>query len=323
MKFRDYYEILGVPRNASQNDIQKAFRKLARKYHPDVNKDPDADNRFKEINEAYEVLRDPEKRKKYDALGADWKNGQDFSPPPGWEGVFQFGGDGGGGSPFSDFFEAIFGSMGGFNTMGGQRFGGHSLRRRGRDLESKIELTLDEIAAGGKKHVEFEVLERGNDGRARRTRRSLDVVIPKGVTHGSRIRLAGQGEKGSGGGPPGDLYLEVQVRKDPCFEIEGQDLRITVDITPWDAALGGTVEVPVLGGSVTMKIPPGTQSGQVLRIKGKGLPGKGDCVGNILVEVRIVVPKELSPREKELFEALKKESQFKPEIKKRGQKKRG
>ncbi|KUK86238.1 MAG: Chaperone DnaJ domain protein [Synergistales bacterium 58_81] len=286
MKFRDYYEILGVPRNASQNDIQKAFRKLARKYHPDVNKDPDADNRFKEINEAYEVLRDPEKRKKYDALGADWKNGQDFSPPPGWEGVFQFGGDGGGGSPFSDFFEAIFGSMGGFNTMGGQRFGGHSLRRRGRDLESKIELTLDEIAAGGKKHVEFEVLERGNDGRARRTRRSLDVVIPKGVTQGSRIRLAGQGEKGSGGGPPGDLYLEVQVRKDPCFEIEGQDLRITV-------------------------------------IKGKGLPGKGDCVGNILVEVRIVVPKELSPREKELFEALKKESQFKPEIKKRGQKKRG
>jgi curved DNA-binding protein len=311
MKFRDYYEILGVPRNASQSDIQKAFRKLARKYHPDVNKDPEADKRFKEVNEAYEVLRDAGKRKKYDALGENWKNGQDFSPPPGWEGVFQHGG-GGGGSPFSEFFEAIFGSMGGFTTMDGQPFQGRAMRRKGRDLESKVELTLDEIAAGGKKHVEFEVLERGNDGRPRRTRRSLDVTIPKGVTEGSRIRLPGQGEKGSGGAPSGDLYLEVHVRKDPCFDIEGQDLRTTVDISPWDAALGGTVQVPVLGGSVTMKIPPGTQSGQVLRIKGKGLPGKGDCAGNILVNVRIVVPSQLSPRERELFEALKEESKFKP-----------
>ncbi len=311
MKFRDYYEILGVPRNASQSDIQKAFRKLARKYHPDVNKDPEADKRFKEVNEAYEVLRDAGKRKKYDALGENWKNGQDFSPPPGWEGVFQQGG-GGGGSPFSEFFEAIFGSMGGFTTMDGQPFQGRAMRRKGRDLESRVELTLDEIAAGGKKHVEFEVLERGSDGRPRRTRRSLDVTIPKGVTEGSRIRLSGQGEKGSGGAPAGDLYLEVHVRKDPCFDIEGQDLRTTVDISPWDAALGGTVQVPVLGGSVTMKIPPGTQSGQVLRIRGKGLPGKGDCAGNILVSIRIVVPGKLSPRERELFEALKEESEFKP-----------
>lgn len=312
MKFRDYYEILDVSRNASQGDIQKAFRKLARKYHPDVNKDPEADKRFKEVNEAYEVLRDPEKRKKYDALGANWKNGQDFSPPPGWEGVFQYGGDGGG-SPFSDFFEAIFGSMGGFSTMDGRTFQGRAMRRKGRDLESRIVLSLDEISAAGKKHVEFEVLERGDDGRPRKTRRSLDVTIPRGVTEGSRIRLAGQGEKGSGGAPAGDLYLEVHVSKDSCFEIEGQDLRIKVDITPWDAALGGSVEVPVLGGSVSMKIPPGTQSGQVLRIRGKGLPGKGDCKGNILVSVRIVVPKHLSPREKELFEALKEESEFKPE----------
>lgn len=179
MKFRDYYEILGVPRDASQKDIQKAYRKLARKYHPDVNKDADAENRFKEINEAYEVLRDAEKRKKYDTLGANWKNGQDFSPPPGWEGSFQFGG--GGGGAFSDFFEALFGNLGGFTTMEGQPFRGRSLRRRGRDLESKIELTLDELAAGGKKRVEFEVLSRGPDGRARRSRKSLEVTDRKSV----------------------------------------------------------------------------------------------------------------------------------------------
>jgi len=315
MKFRDYYEILGVPRDASQKDIQKAYRKLARKYHPDVNKDADAENRFKEINEAYEVLRDAEKRKKYDTLGANWKNGQDFSPPPGWEGSFQFGG--GGGGAFSDFFEALFGNLGGFTTMEGQPFRGRSLRRRGRDLESKIELTLDELAAGGKKRVEFEVLGRGPDGRAKRSRKSLEVTIPKGVTQGSRIRLAGQGEAGSGGGPAGDLYLEVHIKKDPCFEVEGQDLRTTVDIAPWDAALGGSVQVPVLGGSVTMKIPTGTQSGQVLRIRGKGLPGRGDCPGNILVTVRIAVPRKLTDRERELFEALRSESDFKPETKKR------
>ena len=199
--------------------------------------------------------------------------------------------------------------------MEGQPFHGRSLRRRGRNLESKIELTLDEIASGGKKRVEFEVLARGADGRARMSRKSLEVTIPRGVTQGSRIRLAGQGEEGSGGGPAGDLYLEVEVVKDPCFEIEGQDLRTTVDITPWDAALGGSVQVPVLGGSVTMKIPAGTQSGQVLRIRGKGLPGRGDCAGNILVTVKIAVPRKLTDRERELFEALKKESAFKPETK--------
>lgn len=311
MKFRDYYEIIGVPRNATQEEIQKTYRKLARKYHPDVNKASDADKKFKEINEAYEVLRDPEKRKKYDELGANWKNGQDFSPPPGFDGAFQFGGEGDAGS-FSDFFEAIFGQTGGFGPSGRNPFQGRSLRRRGKDLESKIALTLEEIAAGGKKQVAFEVLERGPDGRAHRTRKSLDVTIPRGVTEGSRIRLAGQGEKGSGGAPDGDLLLEVHIRKDPCFGVEGQDLRTTVDITPWDAALGASVQVPVLGGSVTMKIPPGTQSGQVLRLKGKGLPGRGDCAGNILVTIRIVVPKSLTPRERELFEALAKESEFKP-----------
>ena len=314
MKFRDYYEILGVQRDASQEEIQKTYRKLARKYHPDVNKASDADKRFKEINEAYEVLRDPEKRKKYDALGPNWKNGQDFSPPPGGGGGFHFEGQDGAGS-FSDFFEAIFGQAGGFGSMGGNPFQGRSMRRRGKDLESRIELTLEEIAAGGKKQVTFDVLERGADGRAHRTRKTLDVKIPRGVTEGSRIRLAGQGEKGSGGAPDGALLLEVHIKKDPCFGVEGQDLRTTVDITPWDAALGASVQVPVLGGSVTMKIPPGTQSGQVLRLKGKGLPGKGDCAGNILVTLRIVVPKSLTPREKELFEALAKESEFKPEKK--------
>ncbi len=311
MKFRDYYEILGVSRNATQDEIQKTFRKLARKYHPDVNKASDAEKRFKEINEAYEVLKDPEKRKKYDALGENWKNGQDFSPPPGWDGVFQFGGEGGSGS-FSDFFEAIFGRMGGFGPMGGEPFRGRSMRRRGRDLESRIELTVDELVSGGKKHLEFEVLEKDAAGRPVRKKKSLDVTIPRGVTEGSRIRLAGQGEKGEGGASAGDLLLEIHIKKDPCFEVSGQDLRTTVDITPWGAALGSFADVKVPGGSVRMKIPPGTQSGQVMRLKGKGLPGKGDCSGNILVTVRIVVPKKLTPREKELFEALAKESEFRP-----------
>jgi curved DNA-binding protein len=196
--------------------------------------------------------------------------------------------------------------------MGGEPFQGRSLRRRGKDLESRIELTLEELASGGKKHLEFEVLERDADGRGHRRKKSLDVTIPRGVTEGSRIRLAGQGEKGTGGAPAGDLLLEVRIKKDKCFDVVGQDLRTTVDITPWDAALGAVADVPVLEGSVSMKIPPGTQSGQVLRLKGKGLPGKGDCAGNILVTIRIVVPKQLTPRERELFEALAKESEFKP-----------
>lgn len=304
MKFHDYYKTLGVAKDATQEQIQKAYRKLARKYHPDANKSAGAQDRFKEVNEAYEVLRDPEKRKKYDTLGQNWKNGQDFTPPPGFEGAFQFGGDGGG--SFSDFFEAIFGGMGGFQSAGGR---GRTMARKGRDLESSIDLTLDEIVRCGKKHVEFDVVEQGSGGGSVRKRRSLDVTIPAGITGGSRIRLSGQGGQGLGGGPGGDLYLKVRLLPYPPFSVEGQDLLTQVDIPPWKAALGGSVTVRTLEGEASVKIPAGTRGGQTLRLRGKGLPKKNNERGDILVSIRIVTPKQLTPKQKELYEALRDEEQ--------------
>ncbi len=330
MQYKDYYKILGVDRNASQEEIQKAYRKLARQYHPDANSSPGADERFKEINEAYEVLRDPEKRKKYDALGSGWRNGQEFTPPPGWETIFEQVGkrrrySGSGGSIFSDFFEAFFGGSDLFRQADGQgifgsgfnqeQFGesrdifgtGFGRRQRssakGPDQEAVLELSLRDILSGGKKRITLDM-----EGQ----RKNLEVTIPKGVTDGSRIRLAGQGGSATAGGPSGDLYLKVRLRPEPGYEVDGYNIRKKVDIAPWEAALGATIPVDTPTGMVNLRVPPGTQSGQTLRLRGKGLPKRDGENGDMLVTVRIVVPKKLDEEERRLFEELSRKSAFNP-----------
>ena len=331
VKFRDYYEILGVGRDAAPEEIHKAYRKLARKYHPDVNRSPDAEKRFKEIQEAYEVLKDPEKRKRYDALGSRWKDGQEFRAPPGWEGFdIRFNGAAGaeGMEGFSDFFRILFGGLGGFDadlfsdgafrgsrfTGGGGAFHrtGGARRRAGEDQEAEIEISLEDAARGARKTVTLERWTTGPDGSLRSKRSTYEVTIPAGVTEGSRIRLARQGEAGTGGGPAGDLYLRIKFKPHPLFTVEGRNLRTTLDIAPWEAVLGAEVPVRTLTGTVTMKIPPGTQNGRTLRLRGKGLPGRKSPAGDLLVTVRVVVPEHPTPREKELYEQLARASTFRP-----------
>lgn len=296
--FRDYYEVLGVPRGASDEEIRSAYRKLAREYHPDVNNDPGAEDRFKEVSEAYEVLRDPQKREKYDRLGSNWKAGEDVSGASGFGGTSGFGsGDGqgfGDGAGFSDFFESFFGGRGGAS----RGFEGFSVR--GGDQEATIEVTLEEAARGGKKKISLA------DGR------DFEVRIPPGVRDGQKIRLAGQGGEGASGGPPGDLYLRVRIKRHPRFRREDDDLVVEVPVAPWEAALGATVPVPTLDGSAKVKVPAGSSSGRRLRLRGEGMPGPGGSKGDLYASVRIVVPKTLEKRERELFEELAAVSRFDP-----------
>ena len=297
--FRDYYETLGVPRDASNEDIRRAYRKLARQYHPDVNKEPGAEDHFKEISEAYEVLRDEEKRERYDRLGADWKAGQDVSGASGFEGFegFEGFGNGGGvqfefgdGADFSDFFEGMFGRRGGRRGGGFQGFS-----TRGGDHEAVLELSLEEAARGGPRKLSLD------DGR------DFEVDIPAGVRDGQRIRLAGQGGRGMGDGPAGDLHLRVKLKPHPRFKVDGRDLTTDLPVTPWEAALGATVEVPTLNGTAKVKVPPGSSTGRRLRLRGEGLGG-----GDLYARIRIDVPKKLSKKERELFEELAKTSTFNP-----------
>ena len=299
--YRDYYEALGVPRDASSEDIRRAYRKLAREYHPDVNKEADAEDRFKEISEAYEVLRDPEKRERYDRLGANWKAGEDVSGAAGFGGFGQqggfedvrvdFGTGGFGGGDFSDFFEGFFsGSRGRRRTAG---FDGFSTR--GSDQEATLEVTLEEAAAGGTRRMSLA------DGR------SYEVKIPAGVRDGQLIRLSGEGGEGVGGGPAGDLLLRVRIKPHPRFKVRDRDLYVTLPLTPWEAALGASIEVPTLTGTTQVKVPPGSSSGRRLRLRGQGLPG-----GDLYATVSIKVPKQLSKKERDLFEELAKVSTFNP-----------
>ena len=308
--YKDYYEILGVEKNASQDQIRRAYRKLARKHHPDINKLPDAEEKFKEVNEAYEVLGDPDKREKYDQLGSTWQAGYETGPPPGWEGVrFSYGSEDAG--QFSDFFQTLFG--GGWSAQQDAELrGGATRRRRGRDHESEIEVTLRDAYHGARKTVELERIEIGGDGRPVRVRKSYEVKIPPGITDGSLIRLSGQGSGGSGGAPAGDLYLRVRIRPDSGFAVHDHDLMSTVDISPWEAALGAKITVPTVDGKVSMTIPPGTQNGQTFRLRGKGMPVGGASHGDLLVTTRIVVPTKLTENEKRLFEELARESRFQP-----------
>ena len=324
VKYRDYYEILGVKRAASQDEVQRAYRKLARKYHPDVNKASNAEDKFKEINEAYEVLKDPEKRKMYDQLGPNWRSGQDFRPPPGWETQFDFGRGGahqtefqwGGAGGFSDFFETLFGGRGFRQARGGAAPGGFGRgavwRQAGADQETTIRISLEEAFRGGTKPIVLQSQVINPQGQLEVQERRYDVKIPPGILPGQRIRLAGQGEEGTGGGPRGDLYLKVEIEPHPVFKLKGRDLYMDVPVSPWEAVLGAEVRVSTLSGNIDLKIPPGTQSGQKLRLRGKGMPNPKGTPGDLYVTVVVKVPTHPSEKERELFEELRKSSGFNP-----------
>lgn len=321
MEYIDYYKVLGLSRGASQDEISKAYKKLARKYHPDLNKSAGAETKFKSLNEAYEVLKDPETRKRYDTLGANWKHGAPFEPPPGFENVkFDFGGNGfsgGFGGGFSDFFEAFFSRnrgagrsqnarRQGFHTGDlGDLFGGHfgtgkepsgHEATKGQDLESAVTITLEDSYHGARKSIELQ-----SAAGAKR----YEIKIPKGVRDGERIRLPGQGVQRRGRSA-GDLYLTVRLLPHARFHLDGDDLVTTVPIQVWDAALGGRIPVPTLDGDVQMVLPPGQSSGQRLRLRGKGFPKRGGGHGDLYAELKLVVPQSLTPKQEELFAQLKK-----------------
>lgn len=313
MEYKDYYKILGVDKKATPDEIKKAYRRLARKHHPDANKgNPASESLFKEIGEAYEVLKDPKKRSRYDALGGNWQEGQEFTPPPGFESIFggfpfgaqgkrgggrtftfDFGSGGSHSGAFSDFFETLFGDPG-----MGQQSSYRTASPKGSNLETKLTISLEEAHKGTTKEI---ILSDSMGGRKR-----LNVKIPAGAHDGMKIRLAGQGNMGPGG--PGDLYLNVKIAPHPRYRLEGFNIVTELPITPWDAALGITSKVETMDGTINLKIPPGTSSGQRLRLKGKGLTNKG----NLFVEIKIVTPKKLSSDEKRLFEELRHISKFKP-----------
>jgi len=312
MEFKDYYKIMGVAPEASAEEIKRAYRKLARKYHPDVSDEPDAEARFKEVGEAYEVLRDPEKRAEYDQLRAGgWRGGEEFRPPPDWDagahGGHGFGswsfGDGGGfhaddAAGFSDFFESLFG--------GGRRRRPH----KGWDLRARVEIDLETAFHGGTRRISLERPERAADGSVRRKRRSLDVRIPPGMTEGRQIRLAGKGDPGPGNAPDGDLYLEIHIKPHPLFELDGRDVHLTLPVAPWEAALGAKVEVPTLAGPVEMNVAAGAASGQRLRLKGRGLPGNPP--GDQYAILKVVAPKPADDAQRALYERLRETSDFNP-----------
>lgn len=317
VEYKDYYKILGVEKSASQEEIGKAYKKLARKHHPDLNQgDKKSEERFKEINEAHEVLKDPEKRRMYDQLGPNWQHGQNFQRPPGFENMhFNFGGSDGdfGGSGFSDFFETLFGGAGGRSfsnanfgsgSFGGSPFGSgggfsgfNQQPRKGRDVEAKLTLTLEEAYHGGKKAITL-------SGAAGTAPRSLEVAIPEGVKNGARIRLSGQGDPGMMGGPAGDMYLKIAIQPHPHFTLDDADIMYDLHLPAWDAALGAKVTVPTLSGKVELTIAPGTSSGKKLRLRGKGL-GSGKSRGDLFVRIAIDVHEPATEEAKDLWRQLR------------------
>ncbi|HWM71676.1 MAG TPA: DnaJ C-terminal domain-containing protein [Steroidobacteraceae bacterium] len=328
MEYRDYYQIMGVARTATADEIKKAYRRLARKFHPDVSKEKDAEKKFKEVQEAYEVLKDPEKRAAYDQLGSEYKSGQQFRPPPDWGSGFEFRGGPrqgraharGGASQeefeeaegFSDFFSSLFGARGGFSGgagAAGTQFGGAGARAA-RDHHARVDIDLEEAYAGTTRTLELKRPDLKPDGTLDLKTHTVRVTIPAGVTDGQLIRLAGQGEQPTNGGKPGDLYLEVHMKPNRLYQLEGRDVTLTLPITPWESALGATVTVPTLGGGVEMRIPPNSQSGQKMRLRGRGLPGQ--TPGDQYIQLKIVVPPADTPEAKAVFEEMKQKLDFNP-----------
>lgn len=314
MEYKDYYGILGVERGATQDDIKRAYRKMARTYHPDVNKEPGAESKFKDAGEAYEVLKDPEKRAAYDQLGANWQQGQDFRPPPNWDAGFEFSGGGyteADASQFSDFFEGLFGRAraGGGHGRGG--FAGHrEFHAQGQDHHAKIVIPLRDAYTGTKREITLRVPEVDDSGHVAVKDRTLSVTIPKGIREGQNIRLAGQGSPGIGKGTPGDLYLEVAFAPDPVFRVDGKDVTFDLPVAPWEAALGASVKAPTPEGAVVLKIPPGSTKGRTMRLKGKGIPGNPP--GDLNAVLKIELPPADTDKAKELYKEMERELPFNP-----------
>lgn len=323
MEFKDYYKIMGVPEDASADDIKKAYRALARKHHPDLNKDADSADKFKELGEAYEVLKDPAKREEYDQLrkyGAS--AGGEFKPPPGWQSGADFS-EGGFTSAdtadFSDFFQSIFrqGRAGAaYSRTGGGReaySGGATFAIPGEDVHYRIPVSLEEAHGGATRAISLQTHRHDSDGRLVPETKTLNVKLPKGVIQGQNIRLRGQGGAGFGGAPNGDLYMEVDLQPHPLFTVDGRDVTLVLPVAPWEAALGASVKVPTLGGTVNLTIPPNAQSGRKMRLKGRGLPGSPP--GDQYVLLQINLPPVNGDEDRALFEKMRQQMPFNPRVK--------
>jgi curved DNA-binding protein len=311
MKYKDYYAILGVDRTASEDDIKKSYRKLARKYHPDVSKEKNAEEQFKEVAEAYQTLSDKDKRAAYDQLGRH-RPGEDFRPPPGWETQFSQGGVDGadlGGIDLGDLFEMFGRRAQGRPGQGGR---GANYSAPGQDFEASTQLSLEDAARGTELNLELSTTAMTPDGRMQRAPRTVRVRVPKGATDGQRLRVPGKGGPGFNGGPPGDLYLNIKLRPHPLFRVSGHDLYLDLPIAPWEAVQGTSIEVPTLEGRVALSIRPGSKAGQKLRVSGKGLARPGGGAGDLYCVLSIVVPANPGEKEKELYRELGKISGFNP-----------
>ncbi|HFE37001.1 MAG TPA: J domain-containing protein [Gammaproteobacteria bacterium] len=312
MEYKDYYKVMGLERNATQDEIKRAYRKLARKYHPDVSEEADAEARFKEVGEAYEVLKDPEKRAAYDQLGANYKAGQDFHPPPDWQEGFEFHGGGFTGADaaqFSDFFESLFGHDSGYTQAYGSA-GRQGFNARGEDSYTKVLIDLQDAYQGATRTLTLKHTELGADGRPQLKTRTLKVRIPKGVRQGQHIRLAKQGGAGMGKGQPGDLYLEIAFNEHPFYHVEGKDVYLDLPIAPWEIVLGASIKVPTPSGVVDLKIPANSKNGQKLRLKGRGIPAAQ--AGDLYVVLQTALPPVNNEADKAAYLAFKNAFKFNP-----------
>ncbi|AOW15824.1 cytochrome C biogenesis protein [Hydrogenophaga crassostreae] len=307
MEYKDYYKIMEVERSASQDEIKRAHRKLARKYHPDVSKEPNAEERFKEVGEAYDVLKDPEKRAAYDRLGANWKSGQDFQPPPDWKAGFETGGSGFDGQDMgdhSDFFESLFRQARASQSAGGggSARGGQHFQAKGQDSHAQIQITLEEAYHGGSRKVTLQMPSMDEQGHVVLREHPIEFNIPRGVRAGQRIRLAGQGGPGLGQGPAGDLYLEVAFQPHKHYRVDKHDVYLDLPVAPWEAALGATIEVPTPSGKVELSVPAGSSEGRKLRLKGRGIPAK--TPGDFYFVLKIALPPANTDAAKALYESM-------------------